>query len=224
MALAVRSAVGGVLVAALRVAAVRAAADQVVGACGRRRAATCGPNSGSTPRPPNPGPAAWSIAGSRSSGGSNSDCPPAAAAEARTSSAPPARGRQNSRRGRGYARSTPRAFADPRASHPLSCTGPGTAKVASRARIRPDCSASVRRSPGVTSTQLQRPGDGKSRVAGEDTPRSLRERSPIPGPPMSDRFTVVCLLPSETWEGLPVSSSVLWEQAKPGWRSAADTQ
>ena len=74
------------------------------------------------------------------------------------------------------------------------------------------------------STQLHRPGDGKSRVAGEDTPRLLRERSPIPGPPSPGTITIACILYSETREGLPVSSSVLWEQAKPGWRSAADTQ
>jgi hypothetical protein len=32
------------------------------------------------------------------------------------------------------------------------------------------------------STQLHRLGDGKSGVAGEDTPELLRERSPIPEP------------------------------------------
>ena len=111
---------------------------------------------------------------------------------------PPARGRQKSRSGRGYAPIAPRAFADPRASvgvlgagaGQLSCTGSGTAKVASRARIRLNCSASVRRSPslrrgfggGFGSTQLHRLGDGKSGVAGEDTPELLRQRSPTPEP------------------------------------------
>jgi len=33
------------------------------------------------------------------------------------------------------------------------------------------------------STQLRRLGDGKSGVAGEDTPELLRQRSPIPEPP-----------------------------------------
>ena len=73
-------------------------------------------------------------------------------------SAAPARGRRKSRRGRGYAPIAPRAFADPRASGhtwvtglwgQLSSTGSGAAKVASRARIRPNGSASVRRPPSL---------------------------------------------------------------------------
>ena len=81
----------------------------------------------------------------------------------------------------------PRAFAEPRALGQLWCAGSGTAKVASRARIRPNCSASVRRPPSLRSTPGQRSlgstlvrrlGGGESRVAGEDTPQLLRERSP----------------------------------------------
>ena len=77
----------------------------------------------------------------------------------------------------------PRAFAEPRALGQLWCAGSGTAKVASRARIRPNCSASVRRPPSLRSTPGQRSlgstlvrrlGGGKSRVAGEDTPRAPR--------------------------------------------------
>ena len=37
------------------------------------------------------------------------------------------------------------------------------------------------------STLLHRLGDGKRRVAGEDTPRLLRERSPIPEPQIKRR-------------------------------------
>ena len=65
----------------------------------------------------------------------------------------------------------------------MACrAGSGTAKVASRARIRPMLrERSPTTEPPSTmgqrflgSTQLRRLGDGKSRVAGEDTPHALR--------------------------------------------------
>ena len=116
----------------------------------------------------------------------------------RVDSAAPARGRQKSRRGRGYAPvlrerlPTPEPLGNAGADGlwgQLSCTGSGTAKVASRARIRPMLRE---RSPtpeppviagGAGSGQLNCTGSGTAKVASRARIRPmLRERSPTPEP------------------------------------------
>ena len=64
----------------------------------------------------------------------------------------------------------------------LSCTGSGAAKVASRARIRPNCSASVRRPPRLFNSGAPARGRRKSR-RGRGYALVLRERLPTPEPP-----------------------------------------
>ncbi len=84
-----------------------------------------------------------------------------------------------------------RGFGSEFGSTQLHRLGDGKSRVAGE--DTPHCSSSVRRPPRLRrgfgsefgSTQLHRLGDGKSRVAGEDTPPLLRERSPIPEPPVT---------------------------------------
>ena len=113
----------------------------------------------------------------------------------------------------------------------LSCAGSGTAKVASRARIRPMlCERSPTPEPSgnagadglLGSTQLHRLGGGESRVAGEDTPPCSASVGRPPSLPCTDafrRFGTLCYRRCDrttcrTWAAITDSSSVGITQAE----------